>query len=389
MQRILFDSDHEMFRDSVRKFLQAEAVPNMEQWRKQGVVDREIFRKAGEQGFLFMWAEERFGGLGLNNFRYEQVLIEELYRAGCGDVFIPTHNRLVGRYLGNLATDEQKDRFYPGCISGEIILGIAMTEPDTGSDLAAMKTRAVDCGDHWKLSGAKTYISNGIIGDLFVVAAKTSDTEKHGVGLFLVERGMEGFSRGRNLDKLGMKAQDTAELFFDEVRVPKANQLGDPGKGFYYLMQNLAEERLQSATCSLANAKAALEETLEFTRERKVFGQPVASFQNNRFQFASMQTELDAAQVFVDRCVMDLNAGTLEGADAAKVKLFCSELEGRVVDQCLQFHGSAGYMDEYRISRRYADARISRIYAGTSEVMREIISRDMGLDFREKKPKTA
>ena len=384
MKRRLFEGDHAMFRDSVRRFLHAEASPHMEQWRRDGVVDRAIFQKAGDAGFLFMWAEERFGGLGLNDFRYEQVLIEELYRAGCGDIFIPTHNRLVGRYLGNLATEEQKDRFYPGCIRGETILGIAMTEPDTGSDLAAMKTRAVDCGDHWKLTGAKTYISNGIIGDLFVVAAKTSESEKRSVGLFLVERGMEGFSRGRNLDKLGMKAQDTAELFFDNVCIPKNNELGDPSKGFYYLMQNLAEERLQSATCSVANASAALEETLEFTKERKVFGNPVASFQNNRFQFASMRTELDVAQVFVDQCVQELNAGELTGADAAKVKLFCSELEGRVVDQCLQFHGSAGYMDEYRISRRYADARISRIYAGTSEVMREIISRDMGLDYRQK-----
>ncbi|WP_250463174.1 acyl-CoA dehydrogenase family protein [Microbulbifer litoralis] len=385
MERMLFDSEHDMFRESVRKFLQVEAVPNMEQWRRDGLVDREIFRRAGEQGFLFMWAEERFGGLGLNDFRYDQILIEELYRAGCGDIFIPAHNRLVGRYLGNLATEEQKDRFYPGCISGETILGIAMTEPDTGSDLASMKTRAEDCGDHWKLTGAKTYISNGIIGDLFVVAAKTGGAGERQLGLFLVERGMEGFSRGRNLDKLGMKAQDTAELFFDAVRIPKENQLGDPARGFYYLVQNLAEERLQSGASSLANATAALAETLAFSRERKVFGQPVASFQNNRFQFASMQTELDVAQVFVDRCVLDQNANRLDAADAAKVKLFCSELEGRVVDQCLQFHGSAGYMDEYPISRRYADARISRIYAGTSEVMREIISRDMGLDFRHKR----
>lgn len=385
MERMLFDSEHDMFRESVRKFLQVEAVPNMEQWRRDGLVDREIFRRAGGQGFLFMWAEERFGGLGLNDFRYDQILIEELYRAGCGDIFIPAHNRLVGRYLGNLATEEQKDRFYPGCISGETILGIAMTEPDTGSDLASMKTRAEDCGDHWKLTGAKTYISNGIIGDLFVVAAKTGGAGERQLGLFLVERGMEGFSRGRNLDKLGMKAQDTAELFFDAVRIPKENQLGDPARGFYYLVQNLAEERLQSGTSSLANATAALAETLAFSRERKVFGQPVASFQNNRFQFASMQTELDVAQVFVDRCVLDQNANRLDAADAAKVKLFCSELEGRVVDQCLQFHGSAGYMDEYPISRRYADARISRIYAGTSEVMREIISRDMGLDFRHKR----
>lgn len=382
MKRTGFTTEHQLFRDSVRRFLESEALPQMEEWRKQGAVDREIFRKAGEQGFLFMWAEEEFGGLELNDFRYDQILIEELYRVACGDIFIPTHNRLVGRYLGKLATTEQKQRFYPGCIQGETILGIAMTEPDTGSDLASMKTRAVDCGDHWRLSGAKTYISNGIIGDLFVVAAKTSDTDKRSVGLFLVERGMEGFSRGRNLDKLGMKAQDTAELFFDNVIIPKANELGEPDRGFYYLMQNLAEERVQSAASSLANATAALDEALEFTKERKVFGKPVASFQNTRFHFASLQTEVDVAQVFLDRCVQDLNQGELTAEDAAKVKLYCSELEGRLVDQCLQFYGSAGYMDEYRISRRYADARISRIYAGTSEIMREIISRNMGLDYR-------
>lgn len=382
MKRTGFTTEHQLFRDSVRRFLESEALPQMEEWRKQGAVDREIFRKAGEQGFLFMWAEEEFGGLELNDFRYDQILIEELYRVVCGDIFIPTHNRLVGRYLGKLATTEQKQRFYPGCIQGETILGIAMTEPDTGSDLASMKTRAVDCGDHWRLSGAKTYISNGIIGDLFVVAAKTSDTDKRSVGLFLVERGMEGFSRGRNLDKLGMKAQDTAELFFDNVIIPKANELGEPDRGFYYLMQNLAEERVQSAASSLANATAALDEALEFTKERKVFGKPVASFQNTRFHFASLQTEVDVAQVFLDRCVQDLNQGELTAEDAAKVKLYCSELEGRLVDQCLQFYGSAGYMDEYRISRRYADARISRIYAGTSEIMREIISRNMGLDYR-------
>ncbi len=373
-----------MFRESVRRFLEAEAVPHMDDWRREGVVDREIFRKAGEQDFLFMWADEQYGGLGIDDFRFEQVMIEELYRAGCGDIFIPAHNRLVGRYLGNLASDEQKARFYPGCISGETILGIAMTEPDTGSDLAAMKTRAVEDGDHWRLTGAKTYISNGLIGDLFVVAARTGESGRRGLTLFLVERGMAGFSRGRNLDKLGLKAQDTAELFFDDVRVPKANVLGETGQGFYYLVQNLAEERLQSATCSLANARAALDESLAFSVERKVFGEPVASFQANRFAFANMQMELDVAQVFVDRCVTEFNADNLGGADAAKVKLFCSELEGRVVDQCLQFHGSAGYMDEYPICRRYADARISRIYAGTSEVMREIIARDMGLDFRKR-----
>ncbi|MYM63452.1 acyl-CoA dehydrogenase family protein [Pseudomaricurvus sp. HS19] len=380
MQRKIFEEEHELFRESVRRFLQAEAVPHMDEWREQGAVDRQLFRKAGDNGFLFMWAEEEYGGLGVNDFRYDQVILEEFYNAGCGDIFLTTHNRLVGRYLGNFANDEQKRRFYPGCISGETILGVAMTEPGTGSDLAAMQTRAVDCGDHWLLNGSKTYISNGIIGDLFVVAAKTGERS---LGLFLVERGMPGFERGRNLNKLGMKAQDTAELFFDDVRVPKSNVLGEADKGFYYLMQNLAEERLQSAICSLANARAALEETLTFTLERKVFGKPVASFQNSRFQLATMRTETDVAQAFIDRCVQDHNDGHLPAEDAAKAKLYCSELEGRVVDSCLQLHGGAGYMDEYMICRRYGDARISRIYAGTSEIMREIIARSMGLDFRD------
>lgn len=382
MKRAIFETEHNMFRESVRRFLEAEAVPNMDLWRENGAVDRSIFKKAGDNGFLFMWAAEEYGGLGLNDFRYDQIMIEELYRACVGDIFIPTHNRLVGRYLAKLATAEQKGRFYPGCISGETILGIAMTEPDTGSDLASMKTRAVDCGDHWLLNGSKTYISNGIIGNLFVVAAKTSLDESRAMGLFLVEGSMAGFSRGRNLEKLGMKAQDTAELFFSDVKIPKENQLGDPFKGFYYLLKNLAEERVQSAASSLANATAALEEALIFTKERKVFGNPVASFQNTRFHFATLKTELDIAQSFLDRCVTELNDGELTGDDAAKIKLFCSELEGRLVDQCLQFFGSAGYMDEYKISRRYADARISRIYAGTSEIMREIISRGMGLDYR-------
>ncbi|MFV8819391.1 acyl-CoA dehydrogenase family protein [Haliea sp. E17] len=383
MQRSEFHDEHHMFRESVRRFLQAEAVPHMDEWRRQGAVDRDIFRKAGEQGFLFMWGDEQYGGLGINDFRYDQILIEELYRVACGDIFLSTHNRLVGRYLGRLASEEQKQRFFPGCISGETILGIAMTEPDTGSDLAAMKTRVEDCGDHWRLSGTKTYISNGIIGDLFVVAARNPAAGDRAIGLFLVERGMEGFSRGRNLEKLGMKAQDTAELFFDSVRIPRGNALGDPARGFYYLMENLAEERVQSATCSLANASAAMAEALDYTRERLVFGRPVASYQNTRFQFASLQTEIDIAQVYLDRCVTELNRDALAAEDAARVKLFCSELEGRVVDQCLQFYGGAGYMDEYLISRRYADARISRIYAGTSEIMREIIARKMGLDYRD------
>lgn len=330
-----------------------------------------------------MWADERYGGAGIRDFRYEQILIEENVRRGDIGFYINLHSRLVAPYIGALGTEEQKQRFLPRCVRGESILGIAMTEPGAGSDLAGMRTRAVEREDHWVLSGSKTYISNGQIGDVFVVAARTVPDRPHGLGLFLVEAGMEGFRRGRNLKKMGLKSQDTSELFFDDVNVPKINVLGDPTRGFHYLTQFLAEERLIGSCMYIAHAQEAFDITLEFVRDRRIFGRPLGAFQNTRFKLADMRAQLDAIQVFVDQCVMQHNAGRLSPTTAAEAKLLASELEGRVMDECVQLHGGAGYMDEYRISRMYTDARVSRIYAGSSEIMKEIISRNIGLDDRK------
>jgi acyl-CoA dehydrogenase len=382
MDRVIFEEEHEIFRDSVVRFLQSEVEPHLDEWQAAGIVPREMFRKAGEQGYCLMWADEAYGGMGVEDFRFEQILIECLALHGDPGFGLTLHNRLVGPYLGKLGTEEQKARLLPGCVSGETILGIAMTEPAAGSDLSGMKTRAEDQGDHWLLNGSKTYISNGINGDLFIVAARTVPDNPHGIGLFLVERDMEGFSRGRNLKKLGLKSQDTAELFFDNVRVPKANVLGDPHKGFYNLMHFLAEERLIVAVGCVAAAEAAFRVTVDYVKERVAFGRPIALFQNTRFKLADMRTRIDATQAFVDRLVTDHNAGKLTAEVAAEGKLLASELEGWVTDECLQLHGGAGYMDEYPISRMYANARVSRIYAGSSEIMREIIARGLGLDPR-------
>lgn len=386
MQRNCFNEDHEMFRDAVRQFMINEIEPHAERWREAGIVDREAFLKAGEQGLLLMWADEKYGGAGVKDFRYEQILIEELAKHGDPGFFMTLHSRLVAPYLGELGTEEQKARWLPKCISGENILAIAMTEPSAGSDVAGMKTRAVDAGDHWVLNGSKTYISNGILSDLVIVAARTVPDSSHGLGLFVVERGMEGFERGRNLKKMGLSAQDTSELFFNDVKVPKENVLGDPTRGFYYLMQFLAEERLLGAAGYVAACQHAFDITMDFIKERKAFGQSIADFQNTRFKMADMRTQIDLAQVFLDRCVEEHNAGQLTAELAAQIKLYGSELEGRVMDDCVQLHGGAGYMDEYKISRMYTDARISRIYAGSSEIMREIIARSIGLDPRAKKP---
>jgi alkylation response protein AidB-like acyl-CoA dehydrogenase len=383
MLRTIFDSEHDQFRASARRFFQTEIGPHGERWREQGYVDREAFLKAGEQGYLMIWAEEKYGGANIKDFRFEQILIEENGYYGEGGFFMSLHSRLVGSYLGHLGTDEQKIRILPKCIKGETILGIAMTEPGTGSDLASMKTRAEDQGDHWLLNGSKTYISNGQIGDLFIVAAKTDPNASHGLGLFLVERGMEGFERGRNLAKLGLKAQDTSELFFNNVKVPKHNVLGDPVKGFRYLTHFLAEERLMSSCGAIAHAQRAFDLTLEFIKERKVFGKTLGLFQNSRFKMAEMRASIDALQCFVDQLVLLHNDGKLDVPMAAKAKLLTTELEGRVIDECLQLHGGAGYMDEYPISRMYVNARISRIFAGSNEIMKEIIGRSLGLDDRK------
>lgn len=384
MSRRIFDEEHEIFRDSVRSFMKKEIGPNSDRWHEQGIVDREAFLKAGEQGLLLMWVDEKYGGAGVPDFRYEQILIEENARFGDAGFFMTLHSRLVGPYIGELGTDEQKARWLPKCVSGENILAVAITEPGAGSDVAGIRTRAEDRGDHFLLNGSKTYTSNGINADLVIVVARTDPGNPHGLSLFVVERGMEGFERGRNLKKMGLKSQDTAELFFNNVRVPKENLLGELHRGFYHLMHFLAEERMLGAVGYLAAADAAFDLTMDYIRERKAFGQTIAEFQNTRFRMADMRTEIDVAQAFVDQCVEEHNRAELAADTAAKAKLFTSELEGRVMDQCVQLHGGAGYMDEYPICRMYLNARVSRIYAGSSEIMREIIARSIGLDPRRK-----
>ncbi|MFT4613865.1 MAG: alkylation response protein AidB-like acyl-CoA dehydrogenase [Bacteroidia bacterium] len=372
-----FTEEQQMFRDAYRKFLAAEIVPHMEAWREAGIVDREAFRKAGQQGFLMVWPEEKYGGMGDNDFRFEQVIIEETAYARASDWYNTLHSRLVGPYLTRFGTVEQCERILPKCVSGESILAIAMTEPDAGSDLAGMRSNAVEQDDHWVLNGSKTFISNGINADVVIVAAKTDpENNPHAMTLFLVERGMEGFERGRNLKKMGLKAQDTSELFFSDVKVPKDNVLGEPGNGFYYLMEGLAEERLIGAVGYLAAAQLSWDLTADYVKERKAFGKTVAAFQNTQFKMAEKRSEIDFAQVYVDHCVKSFAAGQLTAVDAAKAKLITSELQVAMAELGLQLHGGHGYMDEYPISRQYTDAKISTIYAGSSEVMKIIISRD-------------
>ncbi len=383
MKRMIFDDDHDMFRDGVRRFMQSEIEPKIEQWRENGCCDPVAFLRAGEQGLLCMWADEKYGGLGIEDFRFEQVVIEETIRHGDIGLFLTLHSRLVGPYIGHLGSEPLKARLLPKCISGETILGIAMTEPNAGSDLAGMKSRATRDGDDWILNGSKTFISNGINGGAFIVAARTVPGKPHGIGLFVVEDDMQGFSRGRNLKKMGLKTQDTAELFFENVRIPAENVLGDPEKGFYNLMHHLAEERLISACQEVAHAQVAFDLTMDYILERKAFGKPIAAFQNSRFKMAEMRTSLDILQTFIDQCVLLHNQGELSAELAAEAKLFASELESTVMDNCVQLHGGSGYMSEYRISHMFTDARVSRIYAGSSEIMKEIIARSIGLDERK------
>jgi alkylation response protein AidB-like acyl-CoA dehydrogenase len=379
MHRTIFDTEHQLFRDAFSSFLKKEVLPHQSQWEQDGMVSREVWRKAGSMGFLLPWADEQYGGAGLKDFRYEQIMCEELAAINESGFMLPLHSALCGPYISEYGNAEQKARLLPGIISGELILAVAMTEPSAGSDLAGMRSTAVEHDDHYVLNGSKVFISNGLLADVVIVAAKTDPANKHAMGLFLVERGMPGFERGQKLEKLGMKSQDTAELFFNNVKVPKANVLGDAKGGFFYLMNMLAQERLTNACGAVAGAEAALQTTLDYVRERKAFGRPIGHFQNTRFKLAQMRTEVDVAQVFVDRCVMDHNQKKLTPEVAAEAKLFTTELLGRVVDEGVQLHGGWGYMWEYPICKMYANARIQRIFAGTSEIMKEIISRGMKL----------
>ncbi len=373
-----FTEDQILFRDAYRKFLEAEIAPHMEEWREAGIVDRAAFKKAGDMGFLMIWPDEKYGGMGDTDFRYEQIIIEETARAGCKQWYNTLHSRLVGPYFQRFGNEEQRQRFLPKCVSGETILAIAMTEPGAGSDLAGMRSNAQDMGDHWLLNGSKTYISNGINADVVVVAAKVAGAEKaHSMVLLILERGMEGFERGRNLKKMGLPAQDTAELFFNNVKVPKANQLGEAGKGFHYLMEGLAEERLIAAVGQIANARKAFDITRDYVMQRQLFGKPLADQQNTQFRMAEMDTEIELVEIYVDHLVAAHNTGQLSSNMGAKAKMMASEVEWKMVDLGVQLHGGAGFMDEYPISRMFADARINRILAGSSEVMRLIIGRDV------------
>jgi alkylation response protein AidB-like acyl-CoA dehydrogenase len=378
----LFDDTHEEFRAAFSTFVEREMVPNRDRWESSGVVDRALFTTAGASGFLGIDVPEEFGGGGVRDFRFNVVIAEELQRAdvNAAGLGITLHNDICMPYFLHQASDEQKRRWLPGICAGELITAVAMTEPGIGSDLASMSTTAVRDGDHYIVNGSKTFITNGINADLVITAVKTDPTERHrGMSLLVVERDTPGFERGRNLDKVGMHAQDTAELFFSDARVPVENRLGDEGTGFLQLVANLPQERLSIAVTAVAASRAAFQRTLDYAKERTAFGQPIGTFQNSRFRFAEMATEIEIAEAFVDRCVLALNAGTLDAEEAAMAKWWCTELQGRVVDTCVQLHGGYGYMTEYPIARAFTDARITRIYGGTTEIMKEIIGRSLGL----------
>jgi alkylation response protein AidB-like acyl-CoA dehydrogenase len=379
MQRDIFEAEHTAFRETVRTFLAREAVPHHEQWEAEGQVDRAVWKAAGAAGLLGTDVPEEYGGGGVDDFRYNAVVTEEISRAGTTGLGFSLQNDVVAPYLLRLATEEQKRRWLPGFCSGEIITAIAMTEPGTGSDLQGITTTAKRTAEgDWILNGAKTFITNGIHADLVVVVARTDQQAgSRGFSLLVVERGMAGFERGRRLKKVGLKAQDTAELSFTDVHVPAANLLGDEGQGFIYLMQNLAQERLSIAVAAIAGATRALELTVAYAKDRTAFGASIASFQNTRFELAEMDTEVTVTQTFIDRCIRQHIESELSATDAAKAKWWATDVQKRVVDRCVQLHGGYGYMLEYPIAKAFVDARVQSIYGGTNEIMKEIIGRSL------------
>ncbi|HEY2519002.1 MAG TPA: acyl-CoA dehydrogenase family protein [Streptosporangiaceae bacterium] len=380
MRRTVFEAEHEQFREVVREFLAREVAPHAEAWEAAGIVDREVYRAAGKHGVIGFNVPEQFGGGGVADFRFNAIVAEELAVAGPGTPAFTLHNDIVAPYLITLGSPEQQQRWLPGFAAGDLIGAIAMSEPGAGSDLAGVRTHAERDGGDWILSGSKTFISSGINADLVIVVTRTDPTAGHrGFSLLVVERDMPGFTRGRNLEKIGQKSQDTAELFFDQVRVPAANVLGQEGRGFYQLMHNLPAERLSIAVSAVAGARAVLDETVTYTKNRTAFGQPIGAFQHNRFVLAELDTELDVARVYVDRCLEAVTVGELTAVEAAKAKWWTTELQKRVVDACVQLHGGYGYMLEYPVARAYLDARVQTIYGGTTEIMKEIIGRDLGL----------
>jgi alkylation response protein AidB-like acyl-CoA dehydrogenase len=380
MQPTLYEPEHDAFRDSVRSFMAKHVAPFHAEWEKAGVVDRSVWTEAGKQGLLGTDVPEQYGGGGIRDFRYNCVVSEEVTRVGGSGVGFTLHNDVMAPYLIDLTTDEQKARWLPPFVTGEMITAIAMSEPGAGSDLQGLKTTARRDGTDWVVSGSKTFITNGILSDLVLVVART-DPEKgaHGFSLLAVERGMKGFERGRNLDKVGMKAQDTAELFFDEVRVPAENLVGREGGGFIHLMEKLPQERLSIAVVAVAAAQKVFDLTLDYCKGRTAFGKPIGSFQHNRFVLAEMATELEIARHYVDKAVLEHNAGRFTVQDAAMAKWWTTELQKKVVDQCVQLHGGYGYMLEYPVAKAYIDSRVQTIYGGTTEVMKEIIGRSLGV----------
>jgi alkylation response protein AidB-like acyl-CoA dehydrogenase len=382
VQRDVFEAEHEELRTSFRAWLDKEVVPHDAEWEEAGIVPREVFADAGRHGFLAFEVPEELGGGGVADFRFNAVIVEEVERAGTGGAMlgITLHNDICLPYFMRYCTDEQRARWLPGIASGELITAIAMTEPGIGSDLASMGTSAIRDGDRYVVNGSKTFITNGINADLVITAVKTDPSQRHkGMSLLVLERGMEGFERGRNLDKIGQHAQDTAELFFTDVSVPVENLLGAEGQGFFQLTANLPQERLSIAVAAVSAARTALGWTLEYVKERKAFGQSIGSFQNTKFVLAEIATEVQIAETFIDRCILALNAGELTAEEAAMAKWWCTELQKRVVDRCLQLFGGYGYMREYPIAKAYTNARITTIYGGTTEIMKEIIGRSLGL----------
>ena len=377
--RHIFDSDHEVFRDAVRKFLLEEAYEQHAQWEKDGQIDRSLWNKAGAQGMLCPGVSEEYGGVGAD-FRYNMVVSEEVSRLGLTGIGFILHNDVTVPYLENVANEAQKQKYLPKCVSGECIVAIAMTEPGTGSDLQGIKTNAVDKGDHYLLNGSKTFITCGQQADIVLVVCRTNPDPAAGAKAFsilIVEDGMHGFERGRNLEKVGMKAQDTSELFFNDVKVPKENLLGEEGMGFIYLMRELPQERLSIAVSAVASCEAVIEETVKYVKARTAFRKSIAEFQNTQFTLAQLEAEVTAMRVFIDRCAELLVKKELSTVEASKAKLLATELQGKVTDQCVQLHGGYGYMWEYPVARAYADARVQRIYGGTSEVMKLIIGREL------------
>ncbi|MEJ7772158.1 MAG: acyl-CoA dehydrogenase family protein [Geodermatophilaceae bacterium] len=381
MQSTLYEPEHTAFRDMTRAFLARHVAPFHEQWESDGMVDRGIWTEAGKHGLLGTDVDEIYGGGGVRDFRYNAVTGEELVRIGASGLGFGLHNDVVAPYLLDLTTEEQKQRWLPGFCSGELITAIAMSEPAAGSDLQGIRTTARHDGSDYIVSGSKTFITNGILSDLVIVVARTNADRPGAQALSLVamERGMPGFERGRNLDKVGLKAQDTAELFFDDVRVPAENLIGEKNGAFGHLMEKLPQERLSIAVVAVAGCERMLEITLDYVKGRTAFGRPVGSFQNSRFVLADLATKTQIARVFLDRCIVSLNAGELTAIDAAMAKLWTTDLQNTVADACLQLHGGYGYMSEYPISKAWRDSRVQSIYGGTNEIMKEIIGRSMGL----------